>query len=290
MSLEGSNKAVKAAGRLRKRWAAGMRPAGSLFDLAGEHGVLVFRLALDANLSGAFLRSQRHKTDIIVINTSRKNLYHQRFSLAHELGHLELHADQGALVEMDDEGPDSPRNHEANVFAAELLVPLSALQAVLRSYRVDAPKISDGLVIELARMFGVSHEVILWRLKVLGNLPRSDVKHRIDTTDWDAKWRLYAPDAHKNTVCGTREVTWGGQGVSAEIAEQVSRLPTVYREMAFEAYRRREITAVKLAEVLGLENKQAALHELVPLIDPAQSQRDQELAGAMQRISEHRGD
>ena len=49
---------------------------------------------------------------------------------------------------------------------------------------------------------------------------------------------------------------------------QVSRLPTVYREMAFEAYRRGAITAGKLAEVLGLRDRQTVIEELRPILKP----------------------
>jgi len=101
----------------------------------------------------------------IVINrdlhTNRKT-----YTIAHELGHHMLHKDY-----LDDEGAyqvfprmqsydgvEKPAEEkEADVFAAELLVPL----ALLRKY-VDFASPS-----ELARMFLVSREVILNRMKWL---------------------------------------------------------------------------------------------------------------------------
>lgn len=273
MASEGIQRAVKAAQILRRRWRAGPRPAHHLFDLAEQNRVLVFRLALDPGLSGAFVRSRRHRISVIVVNTSRKSPHHQRFTLAHELGHLELHEEEG-LVESIDSGSQDPREREANVFAAELLVPLSEVKRTLRkTYRPEPGCVRDELVVHLARLFGVSHEVILWRLKIVLELPEDEVTQRVRETNWSSVWQQYAPDACASASRGGEARTWGGEGVSEETARQVSRLPAVYREMAFEAYRRREITAGKLAEVLGLPDQHVALEEVVPLIDPGQRPR-----------------
>ncbi|WP_260581218.1 ImmA/IrrE family metallo-endopeptidase [Sphingopyxis sp. PET50] len=101
----------------------------------------------------------------IVINrdlhTNRKT-----YTIAHELGHHMLHKDY-----LDDEGayqvfprmqsydgtPKPPEEQEADAFAAALLVPLD----LLRKY-VDFASPS-----ELSRMFLVSREVILNRMKWL---------------------------------------------------------------------------------------------------------------------------
>ncbi len=286
MASDGITKALKAADELRRRWGAGTWPAEHLFELAGKNDVLVFRLALDPDVSALFVRSRAHKMSVIAVNTVRKNTYHQRFTLAHELGHLELHGDTEALVDMEpsDGEPDKPEEREANVFAAQLLAPLKAVEATLRSYGVEPAQVSDRLVIELARSIGVTHEVVLWRLKVAGNLSPDDVKHRIGTTDWDAAWRAYAPDAQENTLCRAELSSWRPANVSRETATQVSRLPAVYREMAFEAYQRREITAGKLAEVLGLAGEQAVFDDLLPLIDPELHEVDQALADVLRRL------
>lgn len=284
------NKAVKAADKLRKKWAAGGRPASQLFDLASRNDVLVFRLELDHRLSGAFIRSKRHKAGIIVINMTEKSLVHQRFTLAHELGHRELHTDEDAIIDVTGENGSDPRHKEANVFAAQLLVPKNELENELQSYKVSAKLVTDRLVVELAQAFGVSHEVILWRLKVVGHLSQSDVETRIRTTDWPLVWQRHAPTAYRSIVSKFKPDGWTPDGVSPETAQQVSRLPTHYREMAFEAYQRRVITAGKLADVLGLPSKEQVLKEIVPLIDSDQSRADQKLANALRSLSEIEGD
>lgn len=285
MASEGIDSAVKGADKIRRKWGAGTRPAHVLFELAGRNNVLVFRLALDSRLSGLFVRCRRHKTSIILVNTTNKNLYHQRFTLAHELGHYRLHEDEDVVIDVAKEGDDDFREHEANIFAAQLLVPLEELRDVLRGYRVEAKDVTDRLIVELAKTFGVSQEVILWRIRLLGGLSPEDTRGRVEGTDWDAAWRRFAPDAYQNTLCAGGGIMWQPEGVSAQTAEQISRLPPVYREMAFEAYQRHQITAGKLAEILGLDSKQAVLGELAPLLLPDQAERDRELANALAGIS-----
>lgn len=52
----------------------------------------------------------------------------QRFSIAHELGHIVLHASNGATVYNREVSPnDEPIESEANVFASRLLAPLCIL-------------------------------------------------------------------------------------------------------------------------------------------------------------------
>ena len=52
----------------------------------------------------------------------------QRFSIAHELGHILLHSPDGATVYNREISPnDDPKESEANVFASRLLAPLCVL-------------------------------------------------------------------------------------------------------------------------------------------------------------------
>ena len=266
MASEGIDIAVKAANKLRGEWRAGSRPGHILFELANRKNMLVFRFAIASKLSGLFVHSPRDQASLILVNTTNKNIYHQRFTLAHELGHSQLHEDQGLIIDLDEDRKDDPRHHEANIFAAQLLVPLQEMTRVLRTYRVRAADATDRLVVELAKIFGVSHELILWRLTLIGKLPSEETQQRIEETDWDAAWKRFAPDAHPNTLCAERPPIWHPEGVSLETAQQISGLPTVYREMAFEAYQRRKITAGKLAEILGLSGSSVVLDELAPLI------------------------
>jgi Zn-dependent peptidase ImmA (M78 family) len=79
-----------------------------------------------------------HESTHYAIVNRREHLHRQRFSLAHEIGHLELfHCVRFVLREpIDIDHPPAltysrgsdPREREANIFAGELLVPLAMLK------------------------------------------------------------------------------------------------------------------------------------------------------------------
>lgn len=289
-----THRVFREARKLRRDWQAGARPGPDLFRLADLNGVLVFKLTIAPDLSGLLVRSSSLKPSIIIVNTNRKNVFHQRFTLAHELGHLRLHGSEeevfdDAIDESTDAG-GTDRDSEANWFAAELLVPYQELQRVVRSFCVPDAGLSDRLVIELASYFGVSHQAMLWRLKALRKLSADEVKGRIAETNWDQAWRTYAPEEHSNTqIRHEPAVSWRQDGVSEDTARQISKLPDAYREMAFEAYRRRLITAAKLAEILGLPSKQVVIEELLPLIDPDQHRALRDAERSLELLPDEEG-
>lgn len=98
----------------------------------------------------------------------------QKFTVAHELGHwimhrqlLESNPDQGVLLRLPLGKPDpDPREKEANTFAANLLVPD---QFLLPDFKAgERLKDLAGGEKLLATVFGVSSDVIAFRLRNLG--------------------------------------------------------------------------------------------------------------------------
>lgn len=85
------------------------------------YGFTLRKLELPENVSGrADLASKE-----IIVNT-RNNFVHQRFTMAHELGHIVLNHETRRWSELDDanqSNPDKPMEEEANAFAAGLLIP-----------------------------------------------------------------------------------------------------------------------------------------------------------------------
>lgn len=77
----------------------------------------------------------------------------QRFTAAHELGHILLgHAGQFDLVNRDPSETDNPIEHEANVFASRLLAPACVLWA-LDAHTPD----------EIADLCQISHQAAAFR-------------------------------------------------------------------------------------------------------------------------------
>lgn len=138
--------------------------------LARQEGVQVRYAPLDGDLSGmAYI-----KDGIAIIGVN--SLHHrnrQRFTLAHELGHVMLHQaklekaihlDRGSLRRdwLAAQGTDF-HEIEANVFASELLMPKCILDRVVRGRLIDLE--DDDEIDILARRFRVSSAAMHYRLQ-----------------------------------------------------------------------------------------------------------------------------
>jgi len=97
----------------------------------------------------------------------------QRFTIAHELGHIqlhrpliesEIHLDKGSLKRdaLSAQGID-PHEIEANTFAAELLMPQMLLEAVLGERSIDLE--DEDAIASLAKRFRVSDAAMRFRFE-----------------------------------------------------------------------------------------------------------------------------
>lgn len=80
--------------------------------------------------------------------------HRQRFTVAHEIGHLLLGHTSGDLIL--DLNSDKPERIEANQFAAELLMPLAMLKNDFKNGIKNAK--------DIAKLYNVSEEAVWWRL------------------------------------------------------------------------------------------------------------------------------
>lgn len=99
----------------------------------------------------------------------------QRFTIAHELGHLELHREMiTSEVHVDKGFPVLMRNAvsaigtdqieiQANQFAAELLMPRELIEKALDGKKFDID--DDGPIEELAKKFRVSKQALEYRIR-----------------------------------------------------------------------------------------------------------------------------
>jgi Zn-dependent peptidase ImmA (M78 family) len=132
----------------------------------------------EENLSGFIMRKRKQRRAVIGVN-SNHHRNRQRFTIAHEIGHFLLHdqedihvdrTDCGLLVrrrnEESSKGEDDFEK-EANLFAAELLMPAAFLEqdvsALDRVHLLD-----DDVLVELAQKYGVSTQALTFRLGYLG--------------------------------------------------------------------------------------------------------------------------
>lgn len=150
--------------------------------LARALGAVVRREPFDGDVSGALYRSER--STIIGVN-DRNASVRQRFTIAHEIGHLLLHKDTlvfvdrqflGVVPSKGIEDPQfyrnavssqaiDPREIEANRFAAALLMPEDFLRRDVGNHPL--PLTADALA-TLAARFEVSQQAMVFRLINLG--------------------------------------------------------------------------------------------------------------------------
>jgi len=167
-------------------------------QLRGDHGIssapvpieaLAHALGADVRkspaedpLSGFLLRDPNSRRAVIGVN-SKHHPNRQRFTLAHELGHFLLHQGERVHVDRSDQafllklrsdeastGTDV-EEIEANLFAAEILMPAALLKADLADN--DALDVLDETAMEkvlkaLAKKYLVSTQALTYRLINLG--------------------------------------------------------------------------------------------------------------------------
>jgi Zn-dependent peptidase ImmA (M78 family) len=144
-------------------------PAVAVDKIARKLGVKVEYAPLEPELSG--LAHIREGIAIVGINALHSPV-RQRFTLAHELGHVRLHwaileravhVDKGSLRRdgLSSTGLD-PIEREANAFAAELLMPDFLLREAIGNQSVDLE--DENLVQSLAKKFRVSEAALRFRI------------------------------------------------------------------------------------------------------------------------------
>ena len=150
-----------------------------VYRMAAALGAQIHDDPAAASLSGFLVRDVNSRRALIGVNGSHPPA-RKRFTIAHEIGHLLLHegdalhvdrrdgVDLGLRVKLRD--PESSlgtddEEKEANLFAAELLMPPSLLKADLLRMKAGAPQEEDEDLIEsLAKRYGVSVQAMTFRL------------------------------------------------------------------------------------------------------------------------------
>jgi Zn-dependent peptidase ImmA (M78 family) len=109
---------------------------------------------------------------VIGVNIAQ-HLNRQRFTIAHELGHLLLHSGDAVHVDAIKHRDDVSKKGteieevESNLFAAELLMPAQFLKQDLDRLRTIT-LLDEEKVAKLARVYGVSSQAMAVRLAHLG--------------------------------------------------------------------------------------------------------------------------
>ncbi|MFA7239653.1 MAG: XRE family transcriptional regulator [Sulfuricellaceae bacterium] len=200
---------------VRKAWDLGYDPIPDLIDVLETHGIRVFMI--DANADSKFdgLAASVNQMPIIVVGSNWPG-DRQRFTLAHELGHLML-ADRLA-AEVDEE-------IACNRFAGAFLIPR---QSVIQELGAHRSYIEPKELALLKEEFGLSMAGILYRARDLG----------IVTTTWrDDQAKLFR-------IKGWH-ITEPGKPYAAEKAH-------VFEQLVFHALAEDYIGESKAAELMKI--------------------------------------
>jgi Zn-dependent peptidase ImmA (M78 family) len=149
-------------------------------DIAHQLGVVITHVPFEGDISGMLFRAG---TKPVIGVNARQSRVRQRFTVAHELGHLQLHPGHDVHVDRDikvnfrDEASGRATHVdeiEANAFAAELLMPHRLIHRELLAGIANGVP-DDQLVTTLANRFDVSNQAMQFRLINLGILQMGQI-------------------------------------------------------------------------------------------------------------------
>jgi len=147
-----------AAEQLRSIWKLGIAPIDSMTELLEGKGIKVLTLPLPENVSGskAFARPSDGDAVAMIVVNDRHNGERQRFTLAHELGHL--------VLEWND-ATERESEKAADRFAGAFLM---AKEMVWKLVGRARTAVTFGELEAFKRVFKVSLAALIVRLKQLG--------------------------------------------------------------------------------------------------------------------------
>jgi transcriptional regulator with XRE-family HTH domain len=162
----------------------------------------------------------------------------QRFTLAHELGHLASGDSQDLLVDENVFGRRTAEETRANAFAAAFLMPAGALHAA-----VPYGGVSEEIVANLLSRFGVSLDALAFRL------------HNVGVVDAAGRDRIRSMSSNRIALRSGR--------ASDLQARNERRVPGNLLHRAIEAYVQGQVSVRPLADLLFVQPEQL-LEELRP--------------------------
>ncbi|MGA2470982.1 MAG: ImmA/IrrE family metallo-endopeptidase [Solirubrobacteraceae bacterium] len=156
----------------KQRRALGLdlaHPIADLLDIAeaGLHIPVLVDPFGDDVIAGVLLRNA--ESDCFVAINADFGAVRQRFTLAHELGHIHMGHQPRVDLAADVFGRGrNPQEVEANYFAAEFLAPRPAVMSWLEEHELVAAADQAATVVQLALVFGIAFSTTCFRLERTG--------------------------------------------------------------------------------------------------------------------------
>lgn len=159
---------VEMARALRAAWRVPSGPVENLIGILEQHGVLILSFDFGTDLLDAFAIPQPDSAAPVCIALNTNPCFpadRQRFTLAHELGHIVLHREEFA-----DESDEKRQEKEANEFAGEFLAPRTDVESDL------TPPLTFPRLRELKAKWKMSMGALVHRAEDIGILKPSEAK------------------------------------------------------------------------------------------------------------------
>lgn len=174
---------------------------------------------------------------VIGIGTS-ENYERQRFSIAHELGHIESGQISAEIHTM----PDYQRSPEeiwADNFARHLLLPVRAVENYLTNAGRSRHELTIENVSDLVRVFGVSPMVAMIQLRDSGWIRKADISH------WS---EVFHPLTSRSLAM---KYGWDSERDAMASVSLTPRRPTRVVRAATSAYQDGKVSLEALAQTAG---------------------------------------
>jgi len=201
-----------------------------------NNGILVFQISITMNKEIRGFSLIDEDVSVIVLRRSDETSA-KIFTLFHELAHLLLR--EGGICDLE----ESDISHEkfCNHFAGAFLVPKDKLlnHNIVKA-NANVREWPENFLRDIAQDFKVSNEVILRRLLILGLTTKNYYlkKHK----EWKSKYRE----------------PFGRRDKKTEIKICLQERGKKYTSMVFDAYERRKIDEMRVADYLGVTSDKIA--------------------------------
>jgi Zn-dependent peptidase ImmA (M78 family)/DNA-binding XRE family transcriptional regulator len=203
------------ANQVRKQWNLGLEPLADLINIFEEHGIKIFEIDNKQYPKFDGLSAKVNDMPIIVIGNQWPG-DRQRFTLAHELGHLVL---KDSLHSLLDEEKCCDR------FSGAFLLPKEAILNLLGEHRNNIELREFSL---LKQEFGISMLSIL---------------HRAEDT------KIISTSLYQQLRSAFNERQWSKQEPGKQYPKQKSR---IFEQMVFHAFAEEYISESKAAELMSI--------------------------------------
>lgn len=159
----------KKANEFRSKWGLGSNDSINLKGFLYKSNVLTVFRPLSDKLSGMALKVETgDDVNRFILINSNKTLGHQHFTICHELYHLFVQENFKSMA--CSAGRFERRDKEefnADVFAANLLLPENGVKALIPDSELDRDKIRLSTILRIEHYFSCSRSALLYRLKDL---------------------------------------------------------------------------------------------------------------------------